>query len=405
MFVRCATIALSVLSIISLTGNVFGNVRVMAQNPNIVTNVVYTNNTQILETFGNSLRNAINYYKTMLTAGHNRAIERQLQVIGYVCSKQLCVTSSNCTRKQIGILMIQCIQDVIAIRDPNELNRVYNLSKRLNFIETTHSNLQLLLFKTANITNLQNAKKFVKQVISADHSQGDIIRLMLAEKLYEREGTHQNSSAALLLNRLTNAIYNNRTRRFFLLENDEDWPEFFREFATDSPWYCFLAAVFGVKLMLMYGFHVRQLYMCCRGGNTNKNTKSFNAGGNNTNSSATLLRGKKRNTKFTADHFMDEYDLTGNGTMPIIHQANDQQHQHHDINMPITNRANKKPTTLAKLLNPKKFHPKRNNDASNYLDQHYRNHDDTEMITFADATAIRTPNIVAAAQTPYHQNV
>lgn len=302
------------------------NDRKMSQNPQIV----QTSNAKEYKEYENSVTASEDAYKHSLDngLGHHRQNERRLQVIAYVCSKQLCRPKDNCTIRDIGKHMAVCMDDAIHSRSDTELNEKYKLNKRSMFMESQYSNLQLMLFAAANVTNLQSAKNFTRLVANADHSNGDTLRLMLSDTLYEKMGAAHNSSAEIIINRLKEVLNLNKTRKFFLFQNDEEWQEFMSEFAVNSPWYATLIVAFFIKLALMYGFHLRQFYKCCCGGGGGRSSKkhidpdTFLPPSKPKNKSAINILRRKRNNQAQPNNMVFDNDDVEMITLPFVTTSN-----------------------------------------------------------------------------------
>lgn len=213
-----------------------------------------------------------------------RTTQRRVQVLSYLCSKQPCIQYVNCTLKAMSKSMLNCIFAALGTTD-NEINVKYKFSKRLRFFETAYTNLQLLLFAQASVTNLAAARNFTNMLGTITHNHADLARLMLSDAIFENKPLANDSSGTMFMERLKKYMYH---RAAALNATDDDqtfdrtmFQKVFNDLAKESPWYCALIIAFLIKLLLMYAFHIHQFGKWCvnrkrRGGTGAKKRRNPN---------------------------------------------------------------------------------------------------------------------------------
>lgn len=229
-----------------------------------------------------------------------RGLQHRMQVLAYLCSKQSCTKNFNCSMNSMTKTLINCLYTANLFSD-NELNVRYRFNQRMRFYESTYTNIQLLLFAQANVSTVSIAREYIQRLSNISHTNADITRLILTDTLYNNRIATQNSTGALLLHRLRNIFTpTNDTTPPCIPFDPDTLDKIFRDFASNSPWYCTLIVLLLVKLIIMYGFHAHQIgkWFVARKKNNPNSTKNTSNGGG---ASRGFFRMKKQRTTITND--------------------------------------------------------------------------------------------------------
>lgn len=195
-----------------------------------------------------------------------RGLQHRVQIFAYLCSKHQC-NESNCTMSAMMKATINCMYTASLLSEES-LNAQYRFSQRMRFYESTYSNIQLLMFTQMNISTMATAREYIKKTHNLSHTNHDITRHMITDLMFTTDKILKNNTLSMLMLRMKhlkkntaddNNNNNNNTLPCIPFDPDS-WQEIFNDFASESPWYIVLAVLLIIKLIIMYGFHIKHIY-------------------------------------------------------------------------------------------------------------------------------------------------